>query len=82
MRRLLVLTECIEDKTILTDAKASRAMAGRLKQWLKIAARFGDFPHFDAVKAASTVEELFSLLAASPYQSAPLGSPRVPVSSH
>jgi tRNA-dihydrouridine synthase C len=40
-------------------------MAGRLKQWLKIAARYGSFSQFDAVKEASTVEELFVLLTAS-----------------
>jgi len=35
----------------------------RLKQWLKLASSFGDFPHFDLVKTAETVEELFNFLA-------------------
>lgn len=35
----------------------------RLKQWLKLASSFGDFPHFDRVKESQSVEELFSRLA-------------------
>ena len=34
----------------------------RLKQWLKLAANFGGFPHFDAVKLATTTDELLSNL--------------------
>lgn len=34
----------------------------RLKQWLKLASNFGDFPHFDAVKESETTEELFDRL--------------------
>ena len=32
----------------------------RLKQWLKLAATFGDFTRFDSVKRAGSVEELFA----------------------
>ena len=35
----------------------------RLKQWLKIAANFGEFEGFDAVKLCETVDDLFSRLA-------------------
>lgn len=34
----------------------------RLKQWLNIARKFGDFPWFDLVKRAETEEELFRIL--------------------
>ncbi len=34
----------------------------RLKQWLSLAAKFGDFPYFDSIKKAETTEELFELL--------------------
>ncbi|MFM8273303.1 MAG: tRNA dihydrouridine synthase [Gemmata sp.] len=37
----------------------------RLKQWLRLAAQFGDFAHFDRVKRAATVSELFAALDAS-----------------
>jgi tRNA-dihydrouridine synthase C len=35
----------------------------RLKQWLKMAANFGNFTGFEAIKRASSVEELFANLA-------------------
>jgi tRNA-dihydrouridine synthase C len=34
----------------------------RLKQWLSMAARFGTFAHFDAVKRTESVEELFEVM--------------------
>lgn len=37
----------------------SRSMVLRFKQWLKLAANFGDFVHFDAVKLSDTVEEFY-----------------------
>ena len=37
----------------------------RLKQWLKLASNFGDFPYFDAVKESETPEELFQRLASA-----------------
>ena len=42
---------------------ASRYVVKRLKQWLSMAHRHGDFAHFDAVKRAETVEEMFATLA-------------------
>ncbi|MGE0493079.1 MAG: tRNA dihydrouridine synthase [Vulcanimicrobiota bacterium] len=35
----------------------------RLKQWLKLASRFGEFHHFEAVKRVETEAEFFSALA-------------------
>ena len=38
----------------------------RMKQWLCMAAQFGEFRGFDAVKRARTVDELFALLGDGP----------------
>ncbi len=35
----------------------------RFKQWLKLAANHGDFPHFDAIKQTQTLDEFFEALA-------------------
>jgi tRNA-dihydrouridine synthase C len=35
----------------------------RLKQWMKLAHLHGEFPHFDALKTAATVDELLTTLA-------------------
>ncbi len=40
-----------------------QAHVRKFKQWLKIAALHGDFPCFDAIKRAESVEELFASLA-------------------
>jgi hypothetical protein len=37
----------------------------RLKQWLRIAAAYGTFAHFDAVKRAASVDELLRVVDAS-----------------
>jgi tRNA-dihydrouridine synthase C len=60
LRRLIELTECIEGKPTPADGKPRRAMTGRLKQWLKIAALRHCFPAFEAIKEARTVDELFA----------------------
>lgn len=39
-----------------------RLMLLRLKQWLAMASKFGDFAHFDALKRAQNIEEFFSQL--------------------
>jgi tRNA-dihydrouridine synthase C len=36
-----------------------------MKQWLKLAATFGEFTRFDAVKRAGSVEELLAGLRAA-----------------
>ena len=50
------------DRTADFEGKPSRYLVKRLKGWLKIAAFCGNFAHFDAIKRAETVEELFALL--------------------
>lgn len=40
----------------------ARALA-RLKQWIKLAYKHGDFPYFDAMKQAATLDEFFDILA-------------------
>jgi hypothetical protein len=37
-----------------------------MKQWLKLAATFGTFAHFDRVKRAGSLDELFALLGEPP----------------
>jgi tRNA-dihydrouridine synthase C len=37
----------------------------RMKQWLYFAAKFGDFPAFEQVKRARTIDELFAILLAA-----------------
>lgn len=55
LRRLVALTEVLEQK-------GTGAMASRLKQWLNLAHRHGDFAAFDAIKRAQTTEEIFETL--------------------
>jgi tRNA-dihydrouridine synthase C len=44
-----------------TPTTGSR-LVHRMKQWLRMAATFGDFRRFDAVKRAGTVGEVFAIL--------------------
>ena len=55
LRRLAGLMELSERST------PGRSVA-RLKQWLKLAHKHGEFRHFDAVKRSRSVEELYDLL--------------------
>lgn len=48
--------------TALYGQTASARNVLRLKQWLSLASRFGRFAHFDLVKRAADVEELYRLL--------------------
>jgi len=34
----------------------------RLKQWIRIASRYGQFPHFDALKRSQSLEQFFEIL--------------------
>ena len=43
---------------------SSNGPVRRMKQWLKMAATRGTFDHFDAIKRAANVEELFAILKA------------------
>ncbi len=56
LRRLLEYTE-------RPEARTDRVQVGRLKQWLSIAFRYGDFPAFQTLKYARSVDEIFSSLS-------------------
>jgi tRNA-dihydrouridine synthase C len=56
------LLRSLGDYTAFYEGLVPQRTVMRLKQWLKIASNFGDFPYFDQVKKALTVEEFFSLL--------------------
>ena len=58
LQRLVEYTERFE-------GKAAGRTVHRLKQWLQLAAKFGDFTAFDSIKRAQSVEELFDGLAAA-----------------
>ena len=57
LRRLITLTETPAGKG------SGGLMLCRLKQWLNLAHRHGDFEAFDSIKRAPSVEELFAILA-------------------
>lgn len=45
------------------DAKKGEGRTlSRLKQWLNLAGRYGDFAHFDAIKRTESIAELFEIL--------------------
>ncbi|BDI28798.1 tRNA-dihydrouridine(16) synthase [Capsulimonas corticalis] len=46
------------------EGPSSRKILPRMKQWLNLARRHGDFQAFDEVKRAESVEELFAILRA------------------
>ena len=50
----------------------------RIKQWLSLASRFGDFRHFDSVKRAESTEELFCLLSLATHHSEPQNGNKTP----
>ncbi len=56
LHRLAELTE-------FRQGNAARLMACRLKQWLKIAHLYGNFPHFEAIKRAETPAEIFAAVS-------------------
>ena len=60
LRRLIALSGTPTGKA--PDA----LMLCRLKQWLNLAQRHGDFGAFDAIKRTESVEALFATLAARP----------------
>ncbi len=61
-------------------------MVARLKQWLRIAAWVGQFPHFDQIKHATTLEDVFRMLKDSAHTAQRLDNQRrivsVPVTSY
>jgi len=46
----------------LVERMPCGALLQKLKQWLKLATRHGEFAHFDAIKRCTTVEELMGTL--------------------
>jgi len=52
-------------------AEREQKLVGRIKQWLALAARHGDFTAFDDIKRASTVDELLRKLASSDTSTGP-----------
>ncbi len=44
-----------------SEPQSNRSLL-RLKQWMAIASKFGDFQHFDLLKRTSTVDEFFAVL--------------------
>ena len=53
------------DWTAKCDEQKCGRTVHRIKQWLNIAATFGNFTRFDAIKRARNVEELFGILGNS-----------------
>jgi tRNA-dihydrouridine synthase C len=53
------------DQTPRAVVQPTGRMVHRMKQWLRMAATFGDFRRFDAIKRANSVDELFSILRAA-----------------
>jgi len=58
------LMQLVEAMRRFPENSANRILC-RVKQWLSMAAKFGDFGGFDAVKRASGLDELFERLEAS-----------------
>lgn len=55
----------------LSERSTPGGSLARLKQWLKLASKHGEFRHFDAVKRARSVEELLTLLEEATPRSEP-----------
>ena len=60
LRRLVAYTEQME-------GPGERRVVCRLKQWLKIASLYGDFPAFESIKQAESVAEIFARLPDRPW---------------
>ena len=65
LRRLVALTTQIEGKT-LPDRRSDHFLVCRLKQWLNLAGKQGNFGEFEAIKRLETMAELFALLERIP----------------
>jgi tRNA-dihydrouridine synthase C len=53
------------DHTPDADRQVNGRLVHRMKQWLRMAAAFGDFRRFDAIKRSASVSELFATLGAA-----------------
>ena len=56
-----LMNRLIASSQRLVDPSTGRILR-RLKQWLSLAARYGKFEQFDAIKRAESIPELFTLL--------------------
>ena len=61
LKRLVALTAQIEGK-LLTDKRTDHFVVCRLKQWLNLAAKQGNFAEFETTKRLETTAELFAFL--------------------
>ncbi len=57
------LLERLVEYTHIFSENASYQTVRRIKQWLSMASKFGDFKDFDSVKRALSTEEIFETLA-------------------
>ncbi|MGI4788432.1 MAG: tRNA dihydrouridine synthase [Janthinobacterium lividum] len=64
LNRLIALTAQIEGKS-LVDKRSDHFLVCRLKQWLNLADKQGQFTEFEAVKRLETTAELFAFLGES-----------------
>ena len=65
LQRLVEYTETIHGRNV------ARLTICRLKQWLMLANRHGEFTSFDRVKRTETVEEMFAILHDTPSEASP-----------
>lgn len=63
---LTLLMRFVEWSDAIRGRRADGAVR-KLKQWLRLASQFGDFPAFDAIKRLETVEEVFRVLGNSDF---------------
>ncbi len=63
---LCKLIAASEAAGFVTPDRPSRYLLQRVKQWLRIAEHGGNFPHFDAIKQAESLDELFRCLEPAP----------------
>ena len=61
LKRLVALTAQIEGK-MLTERRTDHFVVCRLKQWLNLAAKQGNFAEFEAIKRLQTTSGLFEFL--------------------
>ena len=64
---LCKLVAASEDAGFVTPDRPSRYLVQRVKQWLRIAEHGGNFPQFDAIKQAESLDELFRKLEPAPF---------------
>lgn len=58
----MALLQGLDDHTRAFFGRSTKGTLKHFKQWLKLAALHGDFPHFELIKRTSTLEEFYSVL--------------------